>query len=136
MPQPDEQTRDVIVQWLTYARSDLAVATGPRVDEALPALYAFHAQQAAEKALKAVLILHGIDPPRTHNIRELYLRVELDTPERLPAHLHDAAHVLTQYAVDSRYPDAFGDVPAAEAEAAGHTAAEIVMWATERIGAD
>jgi HEPN domain-containing protein len=31
----------------------------------------FHAQQAAEKALKAVLIAKGIPPPKTHNIRIL-----------------------------------------------------------------
>jgi hypothetical protein len=40
---------------------------------ALPAgvlyeLLCIHAQQAAEKSLKAVLIHHGIAPPRTHNL--------------------------------------------------------------------
>jgi HEPN domain-containing protein len=31
----------------------------------------FHAQQAAEKALKAILILEGVDFPFTHNLQRL-----------------------------------------------------------------
>ncbi len=31
----------------------------------------FHAEQAAEKALKALLVAGGIDPPRTHDLELL-----------------------------------------------------------------
>ena len=54
---------------LTYAESDLAVArgvdsVGARFGETL----CFHAQQAAEKAVKAVLVAGGIEPSRTHDL--------------------------------------------------------------------
>ena len=41
---------------------DLAIA-----DEAV----GFHAQQAAEKLLKALLVLHGLDYPRSHDLNVL-----------------------------------------------------------------
>jgi len=33
----------------------------------------FHAQQAAEKYLKAIMAVHGLDIPRTHDLEELQL---------------------------------------------------------------
>lgn len=81
-----------------------------------------------------MLIHHGIDPPRTHNIRDLGVQIERDTPERLTAHLHDAAHELTQYAVESRYPDVLGDVPERDVELAVSTAGDIFEWALGVLG--
>ena len=48
----------------------------------------FHAQQAAEKMLKALLAARSVDYPKTHNIRVL---IELLANEgiRLPAELSD-----------------------------------------------
>jgi HEPN domain-containing protein len=134
MPPPDEQTKRVIELWITHARSDLALARSQHIQDAIPAAYAFHAQQAAEKSLKAVLIHHGIDPPRTHNVRDLVAQVERDTPDRLPEPLHDGAHDLTQYAVESRYPDVLGDVPERDVEAAVTTAGDIFEWALGILG--
>ncbi len=61
----------------------------------------FHAQQAAEKALKGLLTRHQIEFEKTHNIGEL-LRlggtVILDLPQRLRE-----ATQLTRYAVAERY---------------------------------
>ena len=58
--------------WLRHARSDLAMASavGP-VGDILAETLCFHAQQAAEKALKAVLVHGGIEFPRTHSLRLL-----------------------------------------------------------------
>ena len=49
-------------------------------------LLGFHAQQAAEKILKALLAARGVDYPKTHNLRVL---IELLAAEdiRLPAKL-------------------------------------------------
>ena len=58
---PDPQWVD---QWLEYARADQASAKRLLEDPAIPAhSAAFHVQQAAETALKAVLIHEGMDPP-------------------------------------------------------------------------
>lgn len=58
-------------EWLRRAKSNLACARQPKPDEAVWEDLCFDAQQAAEKALKAVLIGRSIDFPRTHNIRVL-----------------------------------------------------------------
>lgn len=73
----------------------------------------FHAQQASEKALKALLIRHQIDFTKTHDIGALLLLAERAAPG-----LHRtlaAAEELTPHAVDSRYPGAAADVTSEEA---------------------
>lgn len=85
---------------------------------------AWLAQQAAEKAIKAVLVADGIPFPKTHDL------------DRLAALLSDAlvlsscdvdlAH-LTEYAVGSRYPgDLPDDVSAEDAAAAVDDAHQVV----------
>lgn len=70
-------------------------------DQAPEAMVGFHAQQAAEKLLKAALFLAGAAPPRTHNLAELTdLAVEREL--QLPVGV-DALHWLTPYAVLYRY---------------------------------
>lgn len=132
-PRKDEREAEVH-DWVAFAASDLSVARGPRADGALPAVYAFHAQQAAEKILKAILIAHGVEPPRTHNIRELSALIGRDTSHELPEHLYYMANLLTQYAVESRYPDMLGDVSEDEVTAAVSTAEDVFAWALETLG--
>jgi HEPN domain-containing protein len=69
--------------WLRHARSDLELARTPRNSKILLEDLCFHAQQAAEKALKAVLIFRSIPFLRTHNIRILMdlLPEDLNLPE-------------------------------------------------------
>ena len=90
-------------EWLEYARADLAAARvlghAPQVS---PAITCFHAQQCAEKALKAVLVQHEIVFPRTHIIERL-LDLLLAAEVKVPARVNEA-FVLTQYAVEARYP--------------------------------
>ena len=57
--------------WLRYAKADLALARVPLPQGGLYELLCFHAQQAAEKSVKAVLLHYGIEPPRTHNLERL-----------------------------------------------------------------
>ena len=57
------------LEWLSRARADLRVAVVTLGVADLPRWAAgFHLQQAAEKALKAVLVAHGRTAPRTHDI--------------------------------------------------------------------
>jgi HEPN domain-containing protein len=62
----------------------------------------FHAQQAAEKFLKAFLVSRGQLPPRTHDLVALLA----DCAEHDPslASLETDSRTLTSYAVGSRYP--------------------------------
>jgi HEPN domain-containing protein len=65
------------------------------------AIVGFHAQQAVEKALKAVLAARGVTFPFTHNIGLLMTLVE-DAGILAPPSLADA-DLLTPYGVALRY---------------------------------
>lgn len=66
----------------------------------------FHCQQAAEKYLKAFLVWHEIDFPKTHDLAQILALVET-TDAALADGLRDVI-VLTPYGVELRYP---GDRP-------------------------
>ena len=87
--------------WFRYAKSDLELARIEKPEGVLLENLCFHAQQAAEKILKAVLIFLEIDFPRTHNIRTLLdlLPEGVDVPQEV-----EESAILTDYAVESRYP--------------------------------
>ena len=83
----------------------------------------FHAQQAAEKYLKALLVAKGQVVEKTHDLGRL---LELDV-KLVPAlaTLEEDCQRLTAYAVDSRYPDVLtGDL---------ETLAHEAVAASERI---
>ena len=61
----------------------------------------FHAQQAAEKMLKAVLASRGVDYPKTHNLRVLIELLAQDGVQ-LPEGLVEIAR-LTQFGTTFRY---------------------------------
>ena len=88
-------------------------------------------QQAAEKAIKAVLVSKGIAFPRTHNIRTLL--------DLLPSNIALAQEVmeapaLTDYAVLNRYPANTEPISKEEYLSAIATARAVVDWADETIG--
>jgi HEPN domain-containing protein len=113
--------------WLRRAKSNLARAKQPKPDEAVWEDLCFDAQQAAEKALKAILILGGIDFPRTHSIRVLLSLVE-PTGQHIPQELREAIG-LTTYATVSRYPGAAEPVTEDEYREAVALAEKMVQWA-------
>ncbi len=103
---------------LRGAEVDLA-ATPPLAGDA-----AFHCQQAAEKALKALLTRHQIEFARTHSIGELLQLAEPAVPG-LSMRL-DAARELTRHAIADRYPGE--EAPVARESARGHVGiAQIVL---------
>lgn len=117
---------------LKKAADDLTVArmildAGSPLDMA-----GFHAQQAAEKSLKAILAFHDVDYPKTHAIGELIGHVKplvTDWPfdeERLDD--------LTRYAVGVRYDDRYTEADLAEAREAFATAKSIRSYAETMIG--
>ena len=116
--------------WLRYARSDLELAGINRPEEVLFEELCFHAQQAAEKALKAVLIAKSISPPKTHNIRMLLDIISQVTIA--PREVEDAA-ALTDYAVTTRYPGDFEPVGEEEYREALKMAKTVVIWAEEAV---
>ncbi len=66
-------------------------------------LLGFHAQQAAEKLLKAVLAARGVDYPKTHNLRVL-IELLATTGVALPDYLNDIVR-LTPFGTTFRYDE-------------------------------
>ncbi len=87
--------------WLSHARSDLALAEISPPENVMLEGLCFHAQQAVEKAIKALLISYNLEFPRTHNIGAL-LDLLPDTV-LVPSEVEESVS-LTAYAVMTRYP--------------------------------
>lgn len=62
--------------WLARARSDLAIARMPLPEQAMYEDLCFHAQQAAEKAIKAVYRAENHTFRYTHDLTELLNRLK------------------------------------------------------------
>ena len=116
--------------WLRYARADLALARVPLPADGLYELLCFHAQQAVEKSLKAVLIHHGVEPPRTHNLERL---VDLLPTAITRTDILTQLARLTIFATSSRYPGSEENVGEEEYTEAVRLAQDIVSWADTMI---
>lgn len=112
MNDPELSTK--VTQWIHYGEDDLRLARyAAAMGEECPwRLVACHAQQAAEKWLKALLVCHRIDFPYTHNIR---LLLELCAPLTSWGESLAAAEELTPFATSLRYPGEEEQVLPAEA---------------------
>jgi HEPN domain-containing protein len=95
---------DLTRGWLKKARSDMAAVDALIAADSLDAA-CFHAQQAAERLLKALLTHCGVTFPPTHNLAKLVeLAASVDASIR---ELTATVEPLTPYAVETRYDDQF-----------------------------
>jgi HEPN domain-containing protein len=97
-----DETEHEALRWLGFALGDLEAARSRGGRPVRPRIVAFQARQAAEKALKAALILDGMAPRRTHDLDDL--RERLPAGWRLKLRMRDLGR-LSDYAAESRYPD-------------------------------
>lgn len=114
--------------WLRRARSDLALAKAPLPDGALYEDLCFHAQQAAEKAIKAVYRSRRLEFRYTHDLAELLAglaRHGIAPPESVRE-----AVDLTAFAWQARYPGPAEPVSIAEYRRATSLAEAVVVWAS------
>jgi len=92
---------DLVKAWLKKAENDLMAAENS-VKIKLYDIASFHAQQCAEKYLKAFLTYHEIEFERTHAIEDLLLLAsQIDNSF---AEIIEEGKKLTPYAVEVRYP--------------------------------
>ena len=110
---------------LAFAEEDLAY--GRDGVERFPRSAAWSFEQAAEKALKAVLIHNGIEPPRSHDL--VYLLTLLGDRYTVTPDLRDAALALTTIGPATRYPGEGPEISLEAAQAAEAQAVLIVEWA-------
>src|SRR5260370_32573939 len=110
MRPPDKTLRSLVAQWTAKGEQDFEAAAhlleeGGRFADTI----GFLSQQAAEKYLKAFLIFHRIEFPKTHDIHKLLLLVA-SADAAMAASLTDA-DLLTPFSVEVRYPgEQAGDV--------------------------
>lgn len=125
MPRPDDPR-----EWLNRARSNLA-----RAKMRAPEIYledlCLDAQQAAEKAIKALLIEKRVRFPHIHDLAGL-LTVLGQSGESFPDAVKEASR-LTRYAVINRYPGVTEPVTEDEYRGALDIAETVVAWVQERL---
>ncbi len=105
-----------------------------REDDVLWSVITFHAQQAAEKSLKAMLAWHDVPFRKTHSLEELGRQcAALDSTLQ---ELTSEAAPLTEYAWKYRYPGEEKEASRDEAERALATARKVHAAVATRIPAE
>jgi HEPN domain-containing protein len=131
LPQMPPDRAAVVKRWLRWAEDDLTLAEHTFADEEVVARGAcVWAHQAAEKAIKALLVSHDIDPPKLHDLDRLAQRLpdgeqaafrEIDLPP------------LTRWAIDGRYPGDLDEATRDDAEQAVSLAREVLDRVRPRV---
>lgn len=124
---------DAIHAWVQKAEEDLLLAQ-LALAQAPSLIYGatFHAQQCAEKYLKAILLSHGRNPPRIHDLVALS-DICRSAGATIPVD-DDLLAMLNQFATQVRYP---GDDPTqTDAEHAVHIAQSLRNAARNLLGLD
>jgi HEPN domain-containing protein len=117
--------------WLARAKGDLAIASAPLPEGAFWEDLCFHAQQAAEKALKAVYQHNSWKFRYTHDLEDLISGLKkkgLYVPNDIVE-----ADVLTGYAWEARYPGLDEPVLPEEHKEAVQQAKTVVIWAESEL---
>ncbi len=101
-------SEELVKEWAAKAEEDYWAAEYLyKKSKKLSTIICFHAQQSAEKYLKALLIQCNIDPPRIHSLETLLDMVVSKIPE-LEEYRESLAN-LTPYSVEYRYPGIVAD---------------------------
>ena len=130
MKPPERCSPDDPREWLNRARSSLAIAKN-RVTGVYLEDLCFGAQQAAEKAIKAVMMKQNIDFPYVHDLGRL-LTLLKESGIAIPPAIARADE-LTPYAVDTRYPGTAEPVDEKQYREVIETAESVVRWAQDRL---
>ena len=99
--------RDMAQEWIRAAEDDIAAICVMINDDNLTNIIAFHAQQAVEKSLKAIIEARGEAIPRKHDLLLLYSKVSESV------HIEDESilDTLNQLYTEARYPSELGLLP-------------------------
>jgi HEPN domain-containing protein len=138
MSERPERLRREVWRWLRLAREDMAAAEHLAEAAHLPHRVAcLLAQQAAEKAIKAVLVAEDLDPPKLHDLQRLLERcaspimAALDEP---------ALEDLSRWSIAGRYPADVDEGTAADVavclDMAGRVLERAAQAATQLVGGE
>lgn len=135
MRRPEEVKREFVREWFRKAEEDLRTSQH-LLKAGAGYVYGavFHAQQAAEKYLKAFLVWHQIEFPKTHDI-EVLLTLAAGANTGFAEALAGAAW-LTPYGVEYRYPGDYPEATLKDAKQATGLAASVRAETVRRLPED
>ena len=116
-------------RWFREAQADLAVVRTLR-GAGHHAAACFHSQQAAEKALKALLYAQGARVVLGHSVRGLALQCERH--DTAFARVADDAALLDQFYITTRYPNGL-PAPAIPSESFTDSQSQTAQEAAEHV---
>ena len=117
--------------WIARAMSNLIRARQPKPEGVFWEDVCFDAQQAVEKALKALLLHRNIRFRFVHHIGELMDALS-QNGEQIPENVLSSVE-LTEFAVEARYPGPFEPVTEEEAKDAIETAQAVIEWVESKL---
>ena len=123
-------------RWRAYAADDRRAAE--RLSSELWHVACFHAQQASDKGLKALLTLVHGDVVQTH-LAQTLLQALRDLGESVPEPVATAANALDRFYVPTRHPDALDFADASlvftteDAQRAVGWADTVLRWCDARL---
>ena len=130
---PHENIDDAKV-WLRYAEDDLGVAKHlfNTYNPKPLSIICYHCQQAAEKAVKSLIVLYGSQGgmPKKHDI--FLLLNQIRNMVNIDEKFYDYADILSPYGVAMRYPNELV-LEDRHAERALAMADEFVRWAEDSL---
>ncbi|MDR2716556.1 MAG: HEPN domain-containing protein [Treponema sp.] len=117
-------------EWIERAKGSLELAQVKITRHIYYEDLCYQSQQAAEKALKGLLIYYGVEPAFTHNIEILLKEIKKFTD--IPENIKEAAQ-LTNYAVQTRYPGEYDEITKEEYEESIKIAKNCLHWIENKI---
>ncbi len=121
-----------VARWMEKAEQDFLAAERlvASSDEGLTGIVCFHAQQCAEKYLKALLVYQGVAFPKTHDLRLLLDLI----PPAVPLGLRREQVIpLNRYVIEGRYPGEWEPITVAEARGALEMAQSVRQAVLKRL---
>lgn len=116
-------------KWFAQAEDDFAYGCDGVASHPRGAAWNFH--QAAEKAIKAVLISQDKDFPRTHDLPRLLTILQLEAPANDT--VAQAAFILSGFLPLTRYPGDWPEINEARAKEAKEASEIILSWARKHL---
>lgn len=128
----DDLVKLEVQRWIALATEDLNSAK-LLIKQVHPIIRnaCFHAQQCVEKSFKAFLVSEGQQVEKTHFLlRLLTVCKSIDKEfQKYREHARD----LTDYAVQTRYPDDWREIPVEEAREAVEKAEEVLSFVKHKL---
>ncbi len=124
---------DLVKLWTKKAENDLITAEHCLNIKPTPPTdtICFHAQQCAEKYLKAYLIYKEVEFEKIHDLGDLVSLCSTKDPGF--KEIYDTVKELTPFAVDVRYPGVYKEITLGEARKAVETARKTKEFVTEKL---